>query len=280
MADAPADVVDGKLRLPPAVLRMVLWGGGALCALSIMTLSALSETGSQRLQTALNSVVGNPPPVVITQIAPSGPSPETIKLSEDLRQLSAERERLNGRLAKLESMLEDVTGSVKRQAERSEQMARVTPAPTPAPAPVIAPPATVAAAAPPPAATPAPTAPVVAAPAPIAAEPAPAAETIPLPPERVATAEPASVGIDVGGAASADALKAHWTLVKASYGPMLGPLQPLIVTRERKGQPTSYRLVLGPLASTNAAVQVCSRLIAARLNCRPTTFTSQTAAQL
>ncbi len=269
MAGTPADIVDGKLRLPPALWRMTLWGCGALCALTAMTFSAISESGAQRLQLALNSVANTPAQVVVTQIVPSGPSPETIKLTEDLRQLSAERERLNGRLAKLENMLEDVTGSIKRQTERTEQMARVAPPPAP-PAPPISPPATVVAAAPPPL--------MATAAEPPSAEASPPAP-VPLPPERLASVEPA-IGIDLGGASSADALKAHWTLVKASYGPMLGPLQPLIVTRERKGAPTSYRLVLGPLASTNAAVQVCTRLVAARLTCRPTTFTSQTAAQL
>ena len=275
MADAPADVVDGKLRLPPAVWRMALWGSGALCALAAMTFSAISESGAQRLQQAVNAVVGTPPPVVVTQIAPPpGPTPESLKLAEDLRQMSLERERLNGRLAKLETMLEDVTGSVKRQTERAEQMARVTPPPAPAtPPPVVTAPAVVAAVPPP---TPAPVAP--------AAEPPQPAAAVPLPPERIASVEPdtskPSIGIDVGGASSSDALKAHWASVKANYGPMLGPLQPMIVSRERKGAPTSYRLVLGPLVSPNAAVQVCSRLIAARLTCRPITYTSETAAQL
>ncbi|MBV9260812.1 MAG: hypothetical protein JO205_05520 [Pseudolabrys sp.] len=248
---------------------MTLWGIATVIAIVLMLLSAASESGAERLALAVNTLVGKPPVAVAQIPAQLTPSPETIKLGEDLRELTADRERLNARLAKLETMLDDVTGSIKRQAAPAGQSAAPTPAAT----------------TPPPVAAPA----TMASPSPVA-EGAPEPDSVPLPRERVARLDsnepdPAAtlkteIGIDLGGAATPDALKARWAGLKANLGPFLGPLQPVMVVREAKPNSPPYRLILAPLPSNNAAVQVCARLATLRAFCRPANFTSQEAAQL
>jgi len=287
-----------KLRLTPAAWRMTLWGVAACAALTATSLAAISESGAARLQLAANNFAGQP--AVVAQIPrPAGPSPETIKLAEDVRQLTAERERLNTRLASLEHLLEDVTGSVKRQAAVQEA-ARLPRAPEPAPADPVATPTSSASKPVAPGAaaiaatgTPAP-APTISAPATMSAaeapavEPTPVPQTVPLPPERIAAIEPPApemalkpeIGIDLGGASSPEALRAHWAALKATIGPSLGPLRPMMVMRDAKPGSPPYRLIMGPLPSNTAAAAVCARLVTTRTFCRPASFLSQSAALL
>jgi hypothetical protein len=283
----------GRLtKSPQSAWRLPIWGGAAVVALTALTLTTMSESGAQRLQFAVQNLAGTPAPAVTAQ-KPAEPSPEMKLLAENLRLLTADRERLNARVASLENTIGDLTGSIKRQIEQQaekqadkqavERAERSAPPLTPKIAASI-----------PPVVTPTP---AVSAPATVAVEAPQSNDAIsppvPLPPERLAAIEspatsnepPAvstklSIGIDLGGAASPDALRARWATLKANLGPALGPLQPMMLKREHKGFAPSYRLVLGPLPSNTAALAVCSRLAAARTYCRPASYASQNADQL
>jgi hypothetical protein len=122
---------------------------------------------------------------------------------------------------------------------------------------------------------------------PLAQTATPAAEPVPLPPVRVAaapasdpTAEPPrkpELGIDIGGAPNMAVLSARWAAVKANFGPLLTGLHPLAAHNPRPGA-TDVRLVVGPLPNAAAAAQLCTRFIAARVNCRSAKFDGETLA--
>lgn len=306
------------LRPTPSLRRLFGWGGLATLALGALAIISQTKGGSERLQQAIATVAIEPVRVVEKDA-------ETRRLEAKLRVLEADRDRLTNRIASLERNLDDMTGSIKKQAEQTA--AAPTPA-SPAPAiaapatvaPVIASPATVApVAAPsivamntPPATTPPADAPPALAPlampptaapqskisqpsapqpsAPPVQNAAPAAtpitEPVPLPPIRVASApavEPAAAparfqfGIDLGGAANVDALRARWAAVKANFGPLLGGLHP-VVARDRRIGSTDYRLVVGPLPNVNAARQLCERF-AGQAACRPAKYDGEALVQ-
>jgi hypothetical protein len=99
-----------------------------------------------------------------------------------------------------------------------------------------------------------------------------------------ATVEPvptrSEIGVDVGGGATVEALRALWTSVKTSAAPLLVNLRPLVVVREVRPGAVELRLVIGPLANATAAARLCASLAATRRACRPTVFDGQRLAQL
>jgi hypothetical protein len=110
-----------------------------------------------------------------------------------------------------------------------------------------------------------------------------AAELPHLQPVRVAAA-PASeaaaeapsarseIGIDLGGAATIEALRAHWVALKANYGPLLEGLEPLVAQYPKHPSGITYRLVAGPLPSATEAARFCTRFPAKRTGCHPAKF--------
>jgi len=88
------------------------------------------------------------------------------------------------------------------------------------------------------------------------------------------------IGVDVGGGATVEALRALWTSVKTSAAPLLVNLRPLVVVREVRPGAVELRLVIGPLANATAAARLCASLAATRRACRPTVFDGQRLAQL
>ena len=102
----------------------------------------------------------------------------------------------------------------------------------------------------------------------------------PLPPVRVAAATPSEpapppkpeYGIDLGSAASLEALRVHWASVKANYGPLLVGLRPLAAAHPRRPSGVIYRLVAGPLPNMADAAQLCARFPPTRTGCRPAKF--------
>jgi hypothetical protein len=277
--------------------RLCGWGGAAAIALAAVVITSQTESGSQRLQLVLAkatepvTIVAAVPPRVIENEA------ETQRLAAKVHELTADRDRLTARIASLEHNLDDMTGSIKRQAE----LAKASP---PAPSATRPPPPQVGATAP------APSAPATAAAAPpvispLAMAPNPASaetaapwhdtpqekakdsteEAPPLPPARVVTA-PAGVplaeppplkpeyGVDLGSAANLELLQAHWAAVKANYGPLLGGLHPVAVQDRRPGH-ADFRIVAGPLPNFTAARALCSRFATIRAPCRPTRFAGE-----
>lgn len=277
-----------------AVWRLCGWGSSAVVAAGILALTIQSDVGMQRI----NVLTGTAPiPVRMAQMEqPAQPArekdPETLRLQAEVRSLAADRERLAARFAALEKHLEDVTGSIRRQAA-------VAPAPAPA-----SPPPQVAAVSVTPAAPPKPAIPIIdplampavtgsiggwpkvaepeeeppaaaeklemrevpPAPKPLAALPA---EETPAPVTR--TPSKTEYGIDLGGARDMDALRQRWAGIKANLGPLLTGLQPIAV-RDRKPGSTELRLVVGPMPNLAAARQVCTRFTAAHVACQASKF--------
>lgn len=289
-----------RLRDRSALRRLCAWGGSATIALAAVAIATQTESGSHRLQLALVQESQPDRAVPMTDIAPRvlENDAETKRLQAQIRTLAADRDRLTARIASLEHSLDDITGSIKRQAELA-----ATPPPVSAP-PVQSTPATTPQTASAPAASSAPMPPVI---TPLATppstdaaaawpdtSPAPAAtprsKAVPLPPVRVAAApasEPAAeplpprkpeIGIDLGGGPNIAVLNARWAAVKANFGPLLTGLHPLAAHARHPGA-TDYRLVVGPLPNAAAAAQLCTRFAAARVTCRPAKFDGENLAQ-
>lgn len=92
------------------------WGCGAVIALAAAALASQSEGGARRLQEAFGA--GKPAPQAIAAIAAEAetatePQSETQRLSERVRALTLERERLLSRIASLENGAAPVTGSIR-----------------------------------------------------------------------------------------------------------------------------------------------------------------------
>ena len=291
--------------------RLGAWGLGATVALAAVAFTSMTERGSERLHVAFS---GFGAPVQAANVAEAErraaeAQAETQRLALQLRELTADRDRLAARIAGLEHNFDDMTGSIKRQAELVAAARAASPdpatlpkiasavpaatAPPPAPAPVPAktisqegavqatepPPQVKAAIAAPPAAVPEPPA---AAPAPapsptstiVAATVPPDAEPVPLPPRPIM----AEIGIDIGGSSTLTLLSARWKTMKANHGPLLVGLRPRVVQEHRPGR-LPYRLVLGPLANPAAAARLCALFAAAHAACHPTKYAGEALAQ-
>lgn len=106
-----------------------------------------------------------------------------------------------------------------------------------------------------------------------------AAQLTPAPPVRVAAA-PASeaapahteFGVDLGGAATIEALRIHWVALKANYGPLLEGLEPLVAEHPKHPSGVTYRLVVGPLANAAEVASFCARFPLKRTGCHAAKF--------
>ncbi len=281
-----------------ALWRMTGWGVAAAFSLGALAIVTQTDTGARRLQLAL-APAETPVAVAVAKVPPPAENAELAQLKTKLRELTADRGRLGARVAILERDLDDLTGSIKKQAEaaaaaRAEKPA--SPAPAVAAPQAIAPP-TVAPADSKAAAWPAtqhdagraaeatastpqaaergeppaqPAAPKAAQQQPAPKEAAPAQHVaVPLPPVRMAALPPKSAfGIALAGASSVALLHMQWAALKANFGPLLGDLQPHRLA-ERRGRGLHYRLIVGPLPTYTAAARLCARLIRARAVCHP-----------
>ena len=79
-------------------------------------------------------------------------------------------------------------------------------------------------------------------------------------------------GIDLGGARSIEALRIHWATLKASYGPLMVGLHPLVAQYPRHPSGVMYRLVVGPLPEANDAERLCARFPVMRTGCHAAKF--------
>ena len=207
---------------------------------------------------------------------------ETRRLADTVRMLSVDRDRLLGRLAAVERNLEDMTGSIDRRI--SSNLARIAPA-APPPAQIAAP-ATGPASSPlPPNASLMPVGPSFG--ATVTMMP------LPLPPSsfastsRVAAAHAIATGdnppddsvgsrtefgVDIGGGANVDALRALWANAKNKQGASFEGLRPVVAIRESKPGVVELRLIVGPLSNAGAAARLCASLSAGGLPCQQTVF--------
>jgi len=264
------------------------WGGAATLALIVFVIASQTKTASDRLRLVFvagepSAVAQMPPRVAQLEI-------ETQFLTEQMRALATDRDRLAGRIALLESSVDDMTGAIKKQAAATATLVAKTASP---PASTAGQPATTAAATnrlapiattPTSSNTPTTTASVSSSEA--AARPA---DPVPLPLARAATAaqasepdptaaSPVEFGLDLGGAATVDGIRQRWITVKANFGPLLSGMYPVAAHEHRPGS-TGYRLVVGPLPNSAAASSLCGHFTAARTACRSAKFDGQQIAQ-
>jgi len=248
------------------------WGVATAVALSALALTSQTQTATDRLRSIFavsepSGVAQMPPRIAQLEL-------ETQMLTEQVRALNADRDRLAGRIAVLQSSVDDMTGAIKRQAAATAAvLAARAAAPASQTQPSIAPP--VAGATPVAAAPEAKTDPVI-------------TSSVPLPPARAAAAqaaagpEPAAstseFGLDLGAASTLDGVQQRWTTVKANFGPLLSNLHPLAAPERRQGK-TGYRLVVGPLPNSPAATGLCAHFNAAHTPCRAVKFEGEQIAQ-
>jgi hypothetical protein len=271
--------------------RLAIWGSSAAVALAIAVGAGYSDTGSRRLIAAATASGGagtaqKAAPPAQAAMRPAENEPETRRLAEAVRVLAADRERLVARIGTLERNLEDITGSIKRQAATAADGAAPPPAPAASsPAAVAAAPAPAreAAVTPPaeasgPARRPAATAP--AEPTPAGADRAAALDAPGDPSAAESVARRTELGVDVGGAVNFDGLRVLWSSTKGSNAGLFEGLHPVVAVRENsRTKAVELRLIAGPLANAEAAARVCATLSAARRYCQPVAFEGQRLAQ-
>jgi len=289
-AAAQLDLRDPRTRRRDTrtFLWLCGWGGAAMLALIVFVIASQTKTASDRLRLVFaagepSAVAQMPPRVAQLEI-------ETQFLTEQMRALATDRDRLAGRIALLESSVDDMTGAIKKQAAATAALVAKTASP---PASTAGQPATTAAATnrlapiattPTSSNTPTTTASVSSSEA--AARPA---DPVPLPLARAATAaqasepdptaaSPVEFGLDLGGAATVDGIRQRWITVKANFGPLLSGMYPVAAHEHRPGS-TGYRLVVGPLPNSAAASSLCGHFTAARTACRSAKFDGQQIAQ-
>jgi len=294
------------------LLRIGVWGACAVVAVSGVVYAGRTDVGAERAQLALATLRDAPREIVthpgnLLAMRSSADDAETQRLSEAVRKLTADRDRLANRVAVLEQNLTDLTGSISRgqaaaqagagasapAAPRPDDKVEASPPPAPEVATAnaggdsrsIAPPADQ----PAPAAAasgPAPrsnrmatiqsyvssSAPPVAA---AGAESRVAATTpdAPLPP---ADTPPNGFAVDLGTATNVNTLRAHWSTVRGAHAAILEGMRPLVSVRQssRPGF-TEFHLVAGPIADADAAAKLCQLLTSVRVPCRPSTFDGQ-----
>lgn len=266
-----------------ALLWLGGWGGAAAIALAALAIASQTKTAGERLR----QVFAVSEPAAIAQMPPRVTQLESDVqlLSAQVRALTVERDRLAGRIALLESSIDDVTGAIKRQAAATAAVLAAKSAPPTPSAPATA--APVAASSPPAASA------TAAQPPASAAAPAPKADVsntaaIPMPPTRLAAvtaSEPPATanvqneyGLDLGGAATLDGIRQRWITVKANFGPLLSGMYPR-AAREHRAGALGYRLVVGPLPNSPAATGLCAHFAAARTACKSVKFDGEEIAE-
>jgi hypothetical protein len=267
------------------LLRLAGWGAAATVALLLVVITANSSTGRDRLSVAFGGVNGTreaeaaqAQAAQAAQIARLAANEnDTRRLIEIVRSLAGDRERLMARVNVLERSLEDVTGSIKKQAAATPPVTPQPPATTPQQPPAAAaepPPKTAAA---PPQTIPAEAAPAVAPGAPPPAPPKPVAS---LPPAssmpELEAIQPRAAGVDVGGATSFDGLRTLWNTIAATHYDLFEGLHPIVAVRENsKSRAADLRLIAGPITDVETANRICTTLAAAKRYCRLVNFEGQ-----
>ncbi|HWK95724.1 MAG TPA: hypothetical protein VNR39_09900 [Pseudolabrys sp.] len=296
MADPFDPPEHGPLRDTSLVWRLSLWGGAATVAVAAALLVLNADLGLDRIVQALSQPAPGQQVALedtLLKRVEAQRVEENRRLETRLRELAADRDKLNARLATLEQNFSDLTGSIKRD------MAALAVTKPAAPAPALAPPPAVTHVAPKPEARLEPRAeakpqdkqevalpaegPVPAAEGPTAAATQPPqTANVPMPPTRMAAAptatpdEPrkAELGVDLGGARSMEILQARWVAVKANFGPVIEGLRPLAGYDDRPGI-IPYRLIVGPLPNAAAAAQICTRMHASKVPCRTVDYVGE-----
>ncbi len=301
----------GKPAAKPAfsmesLWRLAAWASTAAMALFVAVIATRSDVGSERVSGALASLhLASPPvhaapaPMQLASQAAGKPSSRgsdidatTRQLTQAVRVLTEDRDRLAARVAVLEHNVDDITGSINRQMAARQNAPQGGPgsqaaqasqtsqggqasqgneasqashmsAPWPSdPAPALTAPDT-----------------VVAAVTPVAPPPAgmmsalPASPLTPDPAAASPAAATAAYGVDLGGGRSAIALRARWAGIHAAHPQLFEGLEPVAAARPAtKTRPAELRLIVGPVTTPEAAAQLCALLAPFRVFCRPAQF--------
>src|SRR5262249_6437650 len=98
------------------LIRLAAWGIGAFVALVTVVIVGSTVSGSKRVNTAPDSINGTPPRPSAAQLLAQARESESDprRLSDAVRLLNADRDRLAIRVNTLERNLEDLTGSITR----------------------------------------------------------------------------------------------------------------------------------------------------------------------
>ncbi len=250
--------------------RSALWGLSAAGAVYVAVYAATTtEIGRNRLQTAVAEVHEILLPTGVKPVRPLD-AREGRRLAETVRQLSGDRDRLLDRLASLEQNVDGITGSIAR-VEKAARPAEPAPEPelpqTQAPAPV--PPEEITSSIVPPESR---------------ADPQPApqqtpdgmSQSTPLPPRPPGSSvSRTEFGLDLGGAATVEALRTAWISAVQRHGTLIEGLRPVVGTRDRGRPGMEFRLIAGPVPNAATAARLCAAMTAAGAVCAPAVFEGQ-----
>jgi hypothetical protein len=101
-------------------------------------------------------------------------------------------------------------------------------------------------------------------------------EHTPSPPANATGAPPAAYGADLGSAAAVQTLRARWAGIRTAHPELFAGMQAVVMLNETaRPKHGELRLVVGPLPSQGAAVELCATLATFRLSCQPTSFAGQ-----
>ena len=207
-------------------------------------------------------------------VMPSGVKParpldaiEGRKLAETVRVLTDDRQRLLARIAALEHNVDDITSSI----SSTEKTARPVPPQSPPPMMSAVP------------QTAAPVKPseddVVSS---LGRPEAPSSESetqtapAPSPPNaQTNTVTKRQFGLDLGAAASEDALRTIWANALRRHNPLVHNLRPMVLTREKPRGGTEFRLIAGPITNAEKAARFCAAIAATGGICQPAMYEGQ-----
>jgi hypothetical protein len=272
---------DEGWRLSARARQPILWGGAALAAVAMAVAAASTESGSQRLSQA-SWLAPEPSSLRMTHRQASFETdPDMKRISEAIRLLAADRDRLQARVSTLEHMVEDATGTIPVGAgtgHPSEPNAAATSSTVMAYATGSIDTNLAAPVSPPPIASRVPLASIAELPrfgASVAANrdgTAVSEETGPV----GSVATKTEFGVDLGSAPSMAGLRSLWQSLRDAHEPLFDGLRPVMALREGTRPGTiELRLVAGPLANAGAAARLCAALSAAGLGCQATVFDGQ-----
>jgi hypothetical protein len=298
-ANAAAKKVTQPAFTMQSLCRIALWGTTAATALLVAILTSRSDAGSQRIATTPGATHGAPRQFDAESAAR--------QLTQAVRGQTEDRDRLITRLAALEHSLGDITGAIAGQSEKATppaaqgatQTGNLKTANAPAAnapeadAPGADAQAANSAAVPPSwsagdlpeagmASSTAAAAPVV---PPFAGLPSRLPVIFDAPSPRQATSaltsaaegpQSTAYAVDLGSAVSIQTLKARWSGTRSAHPQLFVGLQAVATLKEiPRSRRAELRLVVGPLPSPGAAVELCATLASFRVSCQPTNFDGQ-----
>ena len=230
------------------LIRFGAWTGLATLAVLVAVIAARTESGVRRIAT----LVAPEPPAAARSAKELQAANRAVeqeaeqrRLSEAIRMLAADRDRLLARVSTLERNVEDVTGSIAKAPSAAPSVPAIAQA-----------------------------VPELAAPAQSRVAAGHLATGSPAATESVATKT--EFGVDLGTNATIEGLRALWARLKANQPGLLEGLRPVMALREGpRGAAPELRLIAGPLANASVAARLCAALGAAGQACQPAVFDGQ-----